>query len=432
MYRKTLLFAVVSSLSMPVVLRAGEASGPPAIVVRVKSIDAVVDNFKLLAGIAGQEEAATQIEALIKTQVGEQGLSGIDTTKPLGAYVRLGEKPENITGAVLVPVADEKALLGLIEGLNLKVQREDDGLIVIKTNTPFDGYVRIAKGYAYLTSLNRSSLDKDNLVDPGQVFAGKATATVSAIVRLDRLPKQAKQTAIATIEQELQKAQEAKTGGETEKQKAFRIACVTEITKCIASILKEGKEATLNLELDKEKFNFTLMLNGQPNSELAKMITKMGQDPSAFGALKTKNAAFTGALHLVLPESVDAALSAVVDEAAAQVKKSLQDPAKKKQAETLLAALMPTLKGGVGDGHASLVAGPDGTFAGLVAVKVKDGAKLGTTVQDLIADALKDLPEANRDKIKLNFDKVGGTSIHRFELPADALKGKSAQEVFGD
>jgi hypothetical protein len=93
---------------------------------------------------------------------------------------------------------------------------------------------------------------------------------------------------------------------------------------------------------------------------------------------------------------------------------------------------MPTLKGGVVDAHASLVAGPDGTFAGLVAVKVKDGAKLGKTVHDLVADALKDLPEANRDKIKLNFDKVGGTSIHRFELPPDALKGKSAEEVFGD
>ena len=91
MFRKwaSLFFLIV----MVAPVTAGDAP-PPAIVVRVKSIDAVVDNFKLLASIAGREEAAAQIEGLIKTQVGDKGLSGIDMAKPFGAYARLGEKPD--------------------------------------------------------------------------------------------------------------------------------------------------------------------------------------------------------------------------------------------------------------------------------------------------------------------------------------------------
>src|SRR3712207_7625953 len=46
--------------------------------VRVKSLEAVLQNVKLLVGLAGREEATKQIEGLLRAKLGSKGLEGID------------------------------------------------------------------------------------------------------------------------------------------------------------------------------------------------------------------------------------------------------------------------------------------------------------------------------------------------------------------
>jgi hypothetical protein len=49
---------------------------------------------------------------------------------------------------------------------------------------------------------------------------------------------------------------------------------------------------------------------------------------------------------------------------------------------------------------------------------VTGGIELRKTVRDLLSDALKTAPPAMKDRVKLDFDAVGATKIHKLELPA--------------
>ena len=93
--------------------------------------------------------------------------------------------------------------------------------------------------------------------------------------------------------------------------------------------------------------------------------------------------------------------------------------------------LAPTLKASDLDIFATVASEPNGQYSVLAAIKVKEGAKLGKTVEGLIGQALHDVPEASKNQIKLKFDTVNGVAIHRFELPADKIQGKTPSELFG-
>ena len=45
----------------------------------------------------------------------DKGLQGIDLKRPVGAYVRFGKELEDLSGAILIPVADQPAFLDLLD-----------------------------------------------------------------------------------------------------------------------------------------------------------------------------------------------------------------------------------------------------------------------------------------------------------------------------
>src|SRR2546430_86844 len=103
--RRLLPFALVLGLLVSSLARAGDKQGPPTTVVRVRSLDTVIDSAKLISKLVGREEASRQIEGLIRTKIGEKGLEGVDTTRPFGLYARIGKEIDDVSGALLIPVA---------------------------------------------------------------------------------------------------------------------------------------------------------------------------------------------------------------------------------------------------------------------------------------------------------------------------------------
>src|SRR4051812_16339936 len=112
--------ALVGLMAVPVLARAGDdkQDSAPTLVFRVRSIDTIFENVKFLARMAGKEDLGQQIEGVIKAKTGPRGLEGIDTRRPFGVYSHLGDDISEAAGVVMVPVADEKAFLGLLENLN--------------------------------------------------------------------------------------------------------------------------------------------------------------------------------------------------------------------------------------------------------------------------------------------------------------------------
>src|SRR5262245_21812342 len=210
---------------LPLAAQAGGADKPAA-VVRVRSLDTLVDNVKLLVALAGREEIAKQVEGLIKAKIGGQGLEGIDPTRPLGVYARFGKELDDVAGAILIPIADERTFLGLLENLNYKAVKGKGDIYNVQAGAPVEVYLRFANRYAYVTALNASAIE-GQLPDPVQVL-GKDGPTFAATVHLDRLPEAARQIAIAQIEQGLHDLSGKKIPGETPGQQAIRTAATKE------------------------------------------------------------------------------------------------------------------------------------------------------------------------------------------------------------
>jgi hypothetical protein len=393
----------------------------PTVVVRVHSLEKVIDNIKLAVELAGQENVAPQIEGLIKTKIGPNGLEGIDLTRPLAAYVRIGQDLEGNLGAIMIPVVNEKAFLGLLESLNVNFAKDKNGVYTVKIGAPVDISFRFAHKYAYISvlKLNSEALNLENLVPPQQVFSVQSDAVLSATIRLDQIPEAARFIASVKLEEELSKLREKKLPGETSTQRELRKLALEEIVKRFQNLLRDGSALNGELEINRSSGEFTLNfgLSAKSGSELARDIQALANHKNLFGALQGPDSALWALVHLTLPDAVKKAWADVFDEGVEKGLATIQDPAQRRQAKAVAMDIAPTVKAGEIDAAFNL-AGPNknNRYSIIAALKLQNGAKLGKTLTDLAEGVLKALPQAQRAKIKLYATTVNGIPIHRFDI----------------
>src|SRR5579875_2651377 len=91
---KRFLFAVWLVLTAMVPARADDKEtlkrDKPAVVVRLAALDQLRSDLRYLGEAIGQTEKAKQLDGLIRSKLGEKGLAGIDTKKPIGLYGWVG------------------------------------------------------------------------------------------------------------------------------------------------------------------------------------------------------------------------------------------------------------------------------------------------------------------------------------------------------
>ena len=419
----------------PAARAQGKPADTPTIVVRVSSLNALLQNLNLVVKLVGQEEAAHQIEGLFKSKIGKKGIEGIDPARPFGAYVRFGKAIDDINGDILIPMADDKTFLNLLDNLSLKYVKDKNGIYTHKTDKNVDVYFRFAHKYLYITSINTSSILDKNLPDPAKALAVKTSAAISIVARIDQIPNDAKLIALAQLEETILAAQKKEQPGETKVQEAFRVALLRDVNKLGANLIREAGEVRFDLDVsDKTKeLTVNLSVTGKSGSDLAKTIQALGELKSPLAGILKNDLAFQGAFHLALPDELNAAFGKVIDEVAKKSLDGIQDATKKKQAETLFKALLPTAKAGEFQVVAAVLGPKQDRYTFIGALKLKDGAKLGATIHDLVKEALvKDIPLAERDKIQLNFDSVGTVKIHRFQLPKDPKTAELLEQIAGD
>ncbi len=435
--RRTWLAAVCVPLIVllaPAVRAGGKPADAPTVVVRVKSINALLQNLNLVVKLVGQEEAAQQIEGLVKSKIGKMGLEGIDPSRPFGAYVRFGKAIDEINGAILIPMIDEKTFLTLLDNVGVNYTKDKDGIYTHKTNKNVDLYFRFAHQYLYVTSVNTESIQNKNLPDPAKALAIPSDATISLVARVDQIPKDAKLIALAQLEEAILAAQRKEQPGETKIQETFRVALLSDSQKLGSRLIREAGEVRFDLNIsDKTKemtVNFTV--TGKPGSELAKTLKNTGDLKSPLSGMVKKDLAFQGAVHFALPESLNKAFVNVITEVKENALRGIQDAKKKDQARTLFEAMMPTAKAGDFQIVAAVLGPKAQSYTFIGALKLKDGDKLGKTVHDLLKEASSDIPEDQRSRIQLDFDRVGAIQIHKFVVPKDPKIDKIISDIAGD
>jgi hypothetical protein len=426
-------WAILALFAGTIPARADErgAAGEPAVVVRLKSIDGLIEDAKYVAQLVGHDEEAKQAEGFLRSFLGEKGSEGIDPTRPIGFYGSLRGDLPNSNGAVLIPITSEKSFVEMLERFNVQAAKDADGVYTLTlpaVPVPVPIYMREANKYAYVTAQNKSNLDKKNLREPVEVFKADPVRTVSATFYLDRVPGDLKEFVVGGLDMRLADEQGKKQPGETKAQQAFRSEALKQLSREAAALLKEGGRLDLYFDVDREAHELVAeaSLSGRSGSGLAKRIAGLGQAKSVVAGLPGADAAMSMLAHVTMPENLREALAPVIDEALAKATQNMTQAGQREQAEKLFKAAEPTLKSGELD-VAFAVRGPaaEQAYTFVAGARVKDGLAIETALKDLV----RSLPERDRAAFKLDLETTAGARVHRID--AQSQYNEQARKVLG-
>ncbi len=428
------LAGLVLLAAAPALTRAADAkSDKPALVVAVKSVDGLIADAKYIATLAGKEEEANQAEKTLQNLVGgPKGLEGLDAKKPMGLYARINEDdPQKSEVVLLLPIADEEAFVKLLkrqDKIQVEKKAEDGSYQVNVESIPFPLYLRFANHYAYVTGPTKAGVDKDRLLAPDEVLPEKTTSLASVVLHVDQIPEKYKDAAVSYVAEEAAKERKKEHGEETDAQKAFRVAASEQAEKLVKSIIEDGGDLTAAIDVDREagEFSMSASFAGKPGSKLAEGIEELGNKKSVGAGLVGADSALYGSVNIALPESLRKPLSDVIDEL---VEKGLAEAKKKgagEVAEGVVKAVLPTLKAGELDAGFTLNGpGPKGFYAVVIGLKVRKG----DDIEAAFKDALKKLPEKDREKFKIDVEKAGDVNIH--SVTPDEKEDENARKTLG-
>jgi hypothetical protein len=434
-----MLKRTIVCLTFITILFAGQAraraqDGAPTILIQVRSLAAVMENVKLLVTLSGREAISKQVEELVKSKIGANGLEGIDPARPFGVYGTLKSINDG-TVVLLVPIADENAFLKLLKNLNYEAKKNANTGIYTISGLPVEIYFRFSEKYAYVSTLNLDALGANNLLPPAKVFRADQKSAISVALRLDQLPKDVKFEFLAQLEQGIKDAQNVKIPDETPAQNALRLQVSREIVDQFKAVLNEGKQLGMDLNVDKnaEEISLTFSVTAQPNTALARNIAEVGKTKSLFANLRTRDCALHGSATMALPQSLQKLFADTIDEAQAKILAGFDNAARRKQAEELLKGLAPTFKAAALDAAFS-IQGPNAKkqYNIIAGVKLHEGANLNKTLRNLLVDVRENMKPAEKDLLQLDVDNIAGATIHRFDLRNFYGDDKEAKEILGD
>ena len=226
------------------------AAEPPAVEVRLKSVDSLLARFEFFGGLAGKAEEAKQFAGIAKAFTNEKGLEGIDTTKDFGFYASVTQDNVVDSPAVLmVPIKDSEAFLNLFTGkLGITPKKGDDGSYSLDVPmSPKPIYFRFANGYAYATFGDAKHIAAAGLIAPEKFFAAKTDALLAATVHMERIPDEMKKVAFGQFELKMAEEKAKKNPNDTQAERMAKEFIMEGVVAGVKAALYEAKTASLSL-----------------------------------------------------------------------------------------------------------------------------------------------------------------------------------------
>lgn len=396
-------------------------------VLAVKSIDALKADIRYVLTLVEQKELADQLDAVITLSTQGKGLQGVDSQRPLGIYGGVS-KDQEPQGFVFVPISDERAFLKLLEQMKCKVgeaSMDEDRIRSLELPSEQELALRCVNQYAYVAS--KPGLLKGKLPAPAALIpASHKDSLIAGNVRFDALSKEFKQLFIQGMEAGMEKDKERRAN-ESETEYQGRLVGMKLAKEMFVSILEEGRELTLGLDINQQrnKLGLDLALAARPGTKMATSFRDLQKSPSMFGRLG-RNPVMGAVARLPVNESMQALISKAVDDMIAELPKKEKDPKKRAEAETVVRWLEPTLKADTFD-VAFVVNDPgkDGKLVLVGAMKVKDGKKFDKMFRDM----LKEKPADEKERVELDHARAEGVAIHRI---TPSKEDRDPDSPFGD
>ena len=429
-------FFLAFALSFPVIFPGAAQAQPktPALQMRVASIDSLMQSFFLLADRVGRQEEAKQLEGMLKGATGPDGIQGLDPKRPMGLYGTIGPNGVDSEAVLAVPSLDDEKMLGalsvLAAALGGKLEKGKAGAVhtLNLDQSPFPIYFRFAKKYCWATLRDEVTISLARLPDPETFFQSRPGSLVSLRFDLNGVPENLRQMAVDQLKEKLNEAREQGPADETAKQKDFRLKVANAMEKGLVDFLKEGGALGAELGLDREADELYMGMELTPKlgGELAQSWNALTDQQTVGGGLAKQGSAMALAINMKIPDSLHQSLAAVLEELRIQALAKEKDPVKKELAQSMFAAISPTLVAGKFDMGMALSPSKGGDrYSMVMGLKVQEGQKVEGLLRKLATAPAK----GDENKVTLDIAKVGSVNLHQFEQGAKDDQG--AKDLFG-
>lgn len=405
---------------------SAQPNAGPAVELRLRSVNDLLDRAEYVTGLAGQEAAIGQARDFLKSLTVEgKGVQGIDPKRPIGAYARLETDIKTSPFVFMVPIADEKTFLDALKThLDVTPEKGDDGTLKAAVPIINQVHMRFANGYLYLAP-NASDLDAKKLVTPKAYFGTDDGSFASLVVHIERVPADLRKFVFGQFELGLNEERKKNENTGSAAEKKLKGVVFDAALGGGKGILEDGKSLSLKLFADAktDDVSIELVFTPKTGTATAKNVAALGEKkslPAGIVAAAGPTAARFGASATVtdgMQKEYAAAVRALLEQA-------LKDaPADGKDVfEALVAAVSPTLEAGNLDvAGALLSADAKGRHVAIGAVAVKEGKG----VEKFVKKTIEQYGQFIENEVVFKFDveTVGDFALHKVEL-------KNAPEKF--
>ncbi len=419
----TVALVVAGGLMAPMAAKAQDA------VLVIRSLGELLDDVQYLVKAAGTEDQAAPVAGLVG-QLKEQGLQGLDLTRPIGLLASLPKQPGEAPMIVAaLPTKDLGTLLQSLQGFGLQSQpfQGEPGFThqVMLPDGNTSVFVTSSADYAYFSMVPSGAEQIQALKPSGWAPKRPGAGDISLILRLDRLPPQIKQSVIDAVAQQAAVEQDRKPG-ESDAEYQGRLVGMKLANEAITRFLQDAGRVALDWSIDQTKAEVSLALSttAKPGTPMAKSIGEFAGRKSRFSALGA-NAAMAGWMSIPVPKEFQELMGKLVAEGRAQAIEKADSDTEKKLAGEIIDALKPTLSSDSLDMGVSVLTATGGKPVLVAGIQVVDGKKIETALRD----ALKASPPKDDTKVTLDAAKASdGTSIHKVQGKMD----EDAAKMFGE
>lgn len=420
---KTLLSLLAGGLLLGAMAAPADAPKDfkPVAVVSISSYDELLGDVELLGKISDNPHLGKGLEAVLKLLTKNQGLAGLDKSRPLGAVVQTDGR--KFTGYAFLPVTDLKRLLWAMENFVGKTEDAGQGVLKIKGKRKTFYLKQNDAGWAFVCE-RRELLERtpDNPLD----LLGGIGEKYDVAVRLyaGNVPKQHRQKFIAKMHKDAQRDLRQRPG-EPEHEYAVRKKLSEQLFRLLIGAVQDLEEVTVGWSLDHRtgRTFAEVSLTAREGTETARQVAHLRETKSNFGGFLLPDAAVTGNWTGRLPKGKIAMLTTVIEALRTQALKDIdQKDQPEKKAEgarkfvgELADLLQQTVDGGRVDGGMAVVLKPQSVTV-LVGGYVADGAKLDKLARVLAQAARADNPAVGK-WVKLDAGRHGDVRLHTVSVP---------------
>ncbi|MEM9587051.1 MAG: hypothetical protein AAGA03_07190 [Planctomycetota bacterium] len=394
----------------------------PFLVVTLGSLNKLTQDLDYVAAVAGQADMAMTAKMFTGMYA-----SAVDMNQPIGVIVSLVQgAPEPV---ILLPTADVKTLLKMVEGQVGPSEELNDGTMVINAMGN-NVYIRQSGNWAYLAR-NRD-LFSTVPADPAGLFDGLGNNYNLAVrLRVQDVPVGLRDMLIGQIRQGFEQSMQQQGGDEGRE-------IAENSLRQFEQLLDETDELMFGINVDSARKQLAIdtMATAVPGSKMAAMYAGQQAIPSQFASVIRPDAAmyYHGATSIG-PETIDQTRDSLQG-SIGMIKNALEQQADlsatdqemvSKLVDRVADLTMNSVAEGKTDAGAVLLTG-NGKLEFALGGFVADGNEAASIVKDLAKEV-----EGKPDAPRFMFDQqtYGGVTMHVVEadVPAEA---DEARKVFGD